>query len=88
VRALLTSSSLGGCTDLSPEELSLEDELLESELEALESDAGVSLLSVSAELSLWPSLSSRGLSLANMRGALLKGVDCSEVGGQTNTQMG
>jgi hypothetical protein len=68
VSALLTSSSLGGCTDLSPEELSL-DELLESELELSSEDelfeSELSLLSVSAELSLWPSLSSSGLSLAS-----------------------
>jgi hypothetical protein len=73
VSALLTSSSLGGCTDLSPEELSLDDELLESELELssedelelFESELELSLLSVSAELSLWPSLSSSGLALVS-----------------------
>ena len=66
---LPTSSALGGSTDFSPVELSLEsDELLDSEesdeLElSLESDE-LSLLELessdSAELSLWPSTSSNG----------------------------
>jgi hypothetical protein len=60
---------------LSPEELSL-DELLESELELssdeelFESELELSLFSVSAELSLWPSLSSSGLLLSSSLGEL------------------
>jgi hypothetical protein len=69
VRALETSSSLGGCTDFSPEELSSEELLESDELElSLESDELELLdseLSVSAELSLCPSLSSSGLSLSS-----------------------
>lgn len=66
---LPTSSALGGCTDFSPEELSLEsEELLESdelELSLDDEDLESSEASRSAELSLWPSLSSSGLSLSS-----------------------
>jgi hypothetical protein len=66
---LPTSSALGGRTDFSPEELSLEsEELLESdelELSLEDEELESSEASRSAELSLWPSLSSSGLSFSS-----------------------
>ena len=73
VSASLTSSSLGGCTDLPPDESSPDEELLDSlELELSLDDElfELSLPSVSAELSLWPSLSSSGLLLSSSLGVV------------------